>query len=111
MIPFQFTIMTEDGGFAKETVFHRFCGPGDGVEHESRTIRMWRSDLDAFLKAAFPKGLKDLKRVDLDVVEGMELFAYLQAGKPYQGESRPEVQPGKWAGALPAGVTEGPATV
>lgn len=110
VIPFQFAILTEDGGFAKETVFHRFCGPGEGSDHEAGTIRMWRNDLSAFLKAVFPKGIKDLEKVDLDVVEGMELYAYLQAGKEYQGQKRPEVVPSRWATSLPEGATEGPAT-
>mgnify|MGYP001576803955 CR=1 FL=1 len=114
MLPAQLKIETEEGGYAGETVFHRFSWPtAEGLEeggYSNSTRRMWLDDMRAFLGVAFPKKLPALSAVDFDALEGLELYAFLAPGKEYQSQIRPEVQPRRWAAELPEGVDEGPQT-
>lgn len=110
IIPVTFTIVTEAGGFKGETIVHRFCQPGEGSAASPQAQRMWITDQRNFGKVLKPTGkAADFEKLDLDVVEGMELWAYLEPGSEYQGQRRPQVGNGRWATELPEGQIEGPA--
>ena len=107
-IPLQFKIQSEEGGYKDEMVFHRLRAPGGSpADVDQGKLRLWRKDLKGFLAAFFPKGV-DLAKADLDKCEGVQVYAFLEAGTEYQGERRPQVVPGRWATKLPEGHTEGP---
>ena len=111
IIPFSFTIVSDTGGFKGQTLFHNFCAPGEGWEGEDSTRGMWSTDQRNFLTAALPGITKAAaEAVNLDKIEGMELWAYLEPDKEYQGRRKPRVSGGRWAGSLPEGAAEGPAT-